>query len=336
MSGPDRAGQWYRRRQRVVPVYSGVGIPTNSVQSTNYWTDIVFSLPDLTPPLGIFVNPPASATGVLLNSGLRPPFIEPAESASVSTSTIEIRNAANQLVNATVSYKCKHLTLSPFSPSSALANGTTYTVTLKGGTNGVKDVAEILGQRLYLVIYDITVAQHRRQRWSDPRGYELNQSFQQLYYGDPPCRRSQCFAVADISTVTTNLLNNYDVVIVGEVAVNSTQASLFTTWVNAGGNADRLPAWLFALPLLLGLTAANTTMTDKYPAPSIPGWRVSRQWYRTRRCSIAGAADLYSITSGSGTVSVANIYSTSAASTVYPAVTMDCRQQRRPRLRFHL
>src|SRR5215831_12419682 len=43
------------------------------------------------------------------------------------------------------------------------------------------------------------------------------------------------FASMDISAVTSTILNNYDVVILGEMTVNSSQVTLLTNWVNAGG-----------------------------------------------------------------------------------------------------
>ena len=44
------------------------------------------------------------------------------------------------------------------------------------------------------------------------------------------------YTVADISTVTSTTLSNYDVVILGEMALTSGQASMFTNWVNGGGH----------------------------------------------------------------------------------------------------
>ena len=44
------------------------------------------------------------------------------------------------------------------------------------------------------------------------------------------------FALADVSTLTSSLLASYDVVIVPQMTVPSTQATLLTNWVNGGGN----------------------------------------------------------------------------------------------------
>ena len=44
------------------------------------------------------------------------------------------------------------------------------------------------------------------------------------------------FDVLDISKVSATVLASYDVAILGETALNSSQVSMFTTWVNSGGN----------------------------------------------------------------------------------------------------
>src|SRR4051794_3208293 len=44
------------------------------------------------------------------------------------------------------------------------------------------------------------------------------------------------FDVADVSAVTAATLANYDVAVMGEMTLTASQASMFTTWVNGGGN----------------------------------------------------------------------------------------------------
>ena len=71
------------------------------------------------------------------------------------------------------------------------------------------------------------------------------------------------FSAMDISSVTAGVLNNYDVVILGEMSLNASQVTMFTDWVNAGGTfiAFKPDADLFGL---LGITAAGGTLSDKY------------------------------------------------------------------------
>src|SRR5260370_16649281 len=61
------------------------------------------------------------------------------------------------------------------------------------------------------------------------------------------------FAVADIGTVTATTLGAYDVVVLAPATLTAAQVSIFTSWVNAGGNLiairpDSQPLPLLALP----------------------------------------------------------------------------------------
>ena len=60
--------------------------------------------------------------------------------ATISGSTIELRNASNILISATVSYNAG-TTTATLTPSAALANSTVYTAKIISGASGVKDVA---------------------------------------------------------------------------------------------------------------------------------------------------------------------------------------------------
>src|SRR3954451_8322647 len=44
------------------------------------------------------------------------------------------------------------------------------------------------------------------------------------------------FDVADISSVSAGTLSSHDVVVLGEMSLTTPQASMFSTWVNGGGN----------------------------------------------------------------------------------------------------
>ena len=67
-------------------------------------------------------------------------FSERMNPATITTSTVELRNASNALVPATVSYTDSTRTAT-LDPSAPLANSATYTATVKGGAAGVKDLA---------------------------------------------------------------------------------------------------------------------------------------------------------------------------------------------------
>jgi hypothetical protein len=130
--------------------YGGNGaFPSSTFNSENYWVDVVFSTtlpPDTTPPTVSSVTPVSAATGVSGNPVITATFSEPIDPTSVSTSSFELRNPANALVTATVTYDGPSRTAT-LHPTATLAYNTAYHATVKGGAgsaegaSGVKDVA---------------------------------------------------------------------------------------------------------------------------------------------------------------------------------------------------
>jgi hypothetical protein len=125
--------------------YGTSGFPTQAFNGGNYWVDVIFNLtvpPDTTPPTVVAVNPLSGATGVPNNATVAVTFSESMDPATISTSTIELRNAANALVSTSVTYNVvqKVATVTPAEP---LAPLNTYTVRVLGGASGasVKDLA---------------------------------------------------------------------------------------------------------------------------------------------------------------------------------------------------
>lgn len=118
--------------------------PTSSYQSSNYWVDVVFNQggPDTTPPTVTAQSPASGATGIGPASPVTVTFSEAMDAATITTTSIELRNAASALVSATVSYDSTTRTAT-LRPSAPLASSNTYTVTVKGGTTDprVKDLA---------------------------------------------------------------------------------------------------------------------------------------------------------------------------------------------------
>jgi hypothetical protein len=70
---------------------------------------------------------------------VRATFSEPVDPATL-TGNVELRNGAGTLVPASVQYDAPSSTVT-LHPTSALANSTSYTATVKGGASGVKDLA---------------------------------------------------------------------------------------------------------------------------------------------------------------------------------------------------
>src|SRR6185295_5457817 len=93
---------------------------------------------DIAPPVVLSVLPVNAATAVSPASTVTANFNEAINASTVNGTTFQLRNAANNLVAATVSTAADKITLIPSAP---LAPLTAYTVTITGGVSGTKDLA---------------------------------------------------------------------------------------------------------------------------------------------------------------------------------------------------
>ena len=96
---------------------------------------------DTTPPTVTGTSPANGATGVATSITPSATFSEAIDPTTVSTTTMTLTNqATSAAVAGSVAYNGTSHTAT-FSPSAALAAGTTYLARLKGGSSGVKDLA---------------------------------------------------------------------------------------------------------------------------------------------------------------------------------------------------
>ncbi len=117
--------------------------PAQTFNAANYWVDVVFTVAsDTTSPTVTARGPAAGATGVATGSTFSATFSEAMNAATINTSTVELRNAANALVSGSLSYDAASRT-AVFTPTAPLAAGTTHTATVRGGATDprVKDLA---------------------------------------------------------------------------------------------------------------------------------------------------------------------------------------------------
>ncbi|RAJ35971.1 Ig-like domain-containing protein [Kitasatospora sp. SolWspMP-SS2h] len=124
------------------------------------------------------------------------------------------------------------------------------------------------------------------------------------------------YKTADLSTVTSTLLNSYDVVLLAEHQLTAAQTTMFTNWVNTGG---RLVAMRPDKQLagLLGLTTTTDTLADSYlkiNTTAAPGAGLTSD-----TIGFHGTADKYAL---NGATAVATLYSDTAVATTNPAVTL--------------
>jgi hypothetical protein len=95
---------------------------------------------DTTPPTVISTTPAAGATGVGTTTTVTATFSEPMNAATVTASAFVLRDAANAIVPATVSYDAT-TRVATLTPSTPLSAPQTYNATIAGGSAGVHDIA---------------------------------------------------------------------------------------------------------------------------------------------------------------------------------------------------
>ena len=272
---------------------------------------------DTTGPTVTAVLPPNDAPAVSTGTRLSITFDEAMSAATINTNTIELRNASGTLVSAAVTYDgtTNRATVTPSSP---LAVSSVYTAVVKGGPDGVKDAANN-GMETNFGWGFVTSA-------SSPFGSGPGGPILVVTSTANPFSRYcgeilraeglNAFALRDLSSVTASILDQYDVVILGNVALTTNQVTLFTNWVNDGGNLIAMRPDK-KLAGLLGLTDLGTTLSEGYlmvDTASGPGAGIVGQTIQFH-----GAADRYSL--GTATA-LATLYSTATSATANPAVTL--------------
>jgi len=112
----------------------------NALASNYVWNFTTAAAPDLTPPTVISTDPTNNATGVAPDKRIAATFSEAMDPSSITTATVSLTGLGGVSVTGTVSYAAIGDSLT-FTPSSDLASNTTFTVTIKGGATGAKDLA---------------------------------------------------------------------------------------------------------------------------------------------------------------------------------------------------
>jgi hypothetical protein len=119
---------------------SGVkDVAGNALASNLVWSFTTVVV-DTTPPTVIGMTPASGASGVSTATAVTATFSEPINAATLTASTFVLRNPANAVVTAAISYNAG-TRVGTLTPSAPLTASTTYTATITGGSAGVKDTA---------------------------------------------------------------------------------------------------------------------------------------------------------------------------------------------------
>ncbi|MBC7947359.1 MAG: Ig-like domain-containing protein [Chitinophagaceae bacterium] len=304
--------------------YSPVStFPTNTYLASNYFVDVVFQESpgaDDTPPAILIVSAPHNATSVSTTVIPSASFNEPVSAETINSNTMELRDASGAIVSAEIVYDAASNTATLI-PSEDLSYATSYTARVKGGLTGVKDLA---GNPLPLdKVWTFTTTDQLISPAEGPGGPILvlgaaSNPFSKYAVEILRAEGLNEFATAEISTITTAILNAYDVIVLGEVAVTSAQATLLTSWVNSGGTLIGFKP-SSTLNSLFGLANATGTLSDQYLLVNTAagfGAGIVNQTIQFH-----GTANLHTLVAGSGASAVATLYSNATTATVNPAVT---------------
>ena len=298
--------------------------PAQTYQSENYWVDVVFGTvaPDTTAPIVTSVTPGPGAQGVSKGANVTATFSEPMNAGTIDATTFELHEASGVLVPAVITYDPSTRTAT-LDPTGVLRYSMTYTAILKGGASDPR--AKDLGGNALAInaTWNFTMGVAPSPTPNDGPGGPIlvvsstGNPFSRYYAEILRAEGLNAFAVADLSSVSAATLSVYDVVILGEMPLTAAQVTMFSDWVNGGGNliAMRPDQKLSAL---LGVTALSSTLSEGYvlvDGSTPPGAGIVSQ-----AIQFHGTADVYAL---GGATSVARLYTAPLAETPNPAVTLN-------------
>lgn len=116
--------------------------PSSSWNASNYWVDVIFAdaASDTVSPTVASVSPSDGSTDAATTASVNAVFDEDIDGSTVAGTTFELRDSGGASVPATVSYVAASRT-AVLTPSSLLAPSQAYAARVRGGANGIRDVA---------------------------------------------------------------------------------------------------------------------------------------------------------------------------------------------------
>ena len=278
---------------------------------------VTITLSDATAPIVTAVLPPDNALAVSTGTSLNVVFSEAMNASTVNGTTFQLRDSANVTLAATVAYDSQKNTAT-LTPNNPIPVSTSYTAVIKGGSSGVKDVAGNPLASDYTWGFDSSASSPFGDGPGGPILIITSEAdpFSRYFAEILLAEGLNSFAVRDISMVTALLLAQYDVAILGNIPITSAQVTMFSDWVNSGGNLIAMRPDK-KLAGLLGLVDTSTTLSEGYllvNTSSEHGTGIVGQTIQYH-----GTADRYNL---GNAVSVATLYANSTTATSNPAVTL--------------
>ena len=112
----------------------------NPLANSYVWTFTTGATPDTTPPTVASTNPADLQSNVFINEAVAATFSEAIDPTTITSATFTVTSPGNIAVAGAVNYDAQS-DIATFTPSGNLAANTTFTASITGGANGVKDLA---------------------------------------------------------------------------------------------------------------------------------------------------------------------------------------------------
>ena len=287
-----------------------VRIYNRALSATEIQNDMVRSItPDTTPPTVTARTPGPGAAGINVGSSATATFNELMNPSTITSSTFLLKDASNVSVPANVTYDSA-TSVATLTVQSALVYGATYTVTVKGGPGGVTDLAgnALASDVTWSFTTDVSAPVLVVTSTGNPFGAYLAEILRN--------EGLDAFTTIDAAFISPTFLNQFDVVLLGDMPLSPTQVSTLSGWVNGGGNLIAMHPDK-QLAGLLGLSDAGATLANAYlkvDTSAAPGAGIVGSTIQFH-----GTADKYAL---NGATAVATLYSNATTATTNPAVTL--------------
>ena len=267
--------------------------------------------PDSTAPTVTQFSPVPGASGVSVGTSVTATFDEPMQASTITTATVRLTDTTTGTnVPSAVTYDAATKT-ARLTPQAVLQFGRAYLFTVKGGANGVKDLAGTpLASDATSTFTTEASAQPMLVLTSSSNRFGL-------YLGEILRNEGlNAFTTLDVSQMSSSVLNSFRVVVLAETSLSTGQVTTLTNWVNAGGNLvamrpDKKLASLLGLVTASGTTANAYMRVNTGTTPGAGITSASMQYH--------GTSDRYLAL---GATTVATLYSSSGTATLFPAVTL--------------
>lgn len=296
-----------------VYAYGASSFPANTYGASNYWVDVIFdsTAADMTPPALTGRVPAPNATDISVNASVSAVFNEPIQEG---TAVVELRDSSGQIVPATLTYDSGTRTAT-LDPQDQLSETSTYSVTV----SGAQDLA---GNTMSPDSWSFTTGGPPPPPLDEGPGGPIaivtsgGNPYSSYLAEILRAEGFNEFAKLESGSISAAELAPFDVVIVGDVALSSAQASILATWVDSGGNliAMRPDSDLNSL---LGIASTGNTLAEGYlrvETSTEPGAGITAETMQFH-----GTANRYAL---DGAAAIATLFTNATTATSNPAVTL--------------